>query len=122
MEQRVDDDRLVLLEKDPKLQSYFFRMERALRTCEPAAIQAQVTNLMRDITANPPEVASSIQAVAEKLAKAGYRKVEYSRSCALIARDIFRQLQSTSQSASNSFRDHLSGAVTEAFKGYYLKV
>lgn len=118
----VDENRLPLQAKDPKLQVYFFRMEKALRTCHPAALHAEAANLTRDIVANPTDVTSSIRTVAETLAKAGYRKVEYSRSCALIAREIFCQLQSTLYDASILFRDCLIGAVMKVFDGYYLKV
>lgn len=118
----VDEDYLPLQAKDPKLQVYFVRMEKTLRTCHPAAIQAEATNLTRDIVANPSDTASSIRTVAETLAKAGYRKVEYSRSCALVAHEIFCQLQSASHDASISFRDRLIGDVMKVFDGYYLKV
>ncbi|KAF9652383.1 hypothetical protein BDM02DRAFT_3109404 [Thelephora ganbajun] len=122
VDRRVDEDYLPLQMKDPKLQAYFFLMERALRTCHPAALHAEALNLTQDIVAKPTDVASSIRAVAETLAKAGYRKVEYSRSCALIAREVSCQLQSTSHDASVSFKNRLISAVMEVFDKYYLKV
>ena len=118
----VDEDRLPLLPKDPKLQVYFIRMEKALRTCHPAAIHAEVVNLARDIVGERTDVTSSIGTVAETLVKAGCRKVEYSRSCALIAHEIFSQLESTSHDASISFKDSLIGAVMKVFDGHYFKV
>ena len=118
----VEEDQLPLQPKDPKLQVYFFRMEKALRTCHPAALHAEAMKLTRDILATPADVESSIQTAAGAIARAGYRKVEYSRSCALIAHEIFCQLQSTSHDASISFRDCLIGAVMKVFDGYYLKV
>jgi hypothetical protein len=118
----VDEDYLPLQIKDAKLQVYFFRMEKTLHTCHPAALHAEAVNLIRDIVANSADVESSIRTVAETLAKAGYRKVEYSRSCALIAHDIFCQLQSTSHDASISFRDCLIGAVMRVFDRHYLNV
>ena len=122
MDRHVDEDRLPMQTKDPKLQVYFFRMEKALRTCHPAALHAKAVSLTQDITANHTDSASSIRTVAETLARAGCRKVEYSRSCALIAHEIFCQLQSTSHDASISFRDCLIGAVMKVFDGHYLKV
>ena len=121
VDQHADEYRLPLQTKDPKLQAYFFLMEKTLRTCHPAALHAEAVNLTRDIVAKPTDVESSIRTVAETLAKAGYRKVEYSRSCALIAHEIFCQLQSTSHNASISFRDCLIDAVMNVFDGYYLK-
>ena len=121
-EQKIDEDYLPLLVKDTKLQLYFLRMELALRPFHPAAIQAEAVNLTREIVAKPTEIASSIQTVAETLARAGYRKVESSRSCALIALEVFYQLRSISESAGDSFRGCLIGAVMKVFEGYYLKV
>jgi len=118
----VDEDHLPLQVKDPKLQVYFFRMEKTLRTCHPAALSAEAVNLTRDIVSKPADVQSSIRTVAETLAKAGYRKAEYSRSCALIAHEIFCQLQSTSRDASALFKGCLIDSVMEVFDGYYLKV
>jgi len=118
----VDETRLPLQTKDPKLQAYFFRMERALYTCHPAAIHAEALNLTRDILAESTDVTSLIRTAAETLAKAGYRKVEYSRSCALIAHEIFYQLQSISYDASVSFKDFLIGAVMKVFDDRYHKV
>jgi hypothetical protein len=115
------EEQLPLQPKDSKLQAYFYRMEVNLRTCHSAALQAEAANFTRDILAKPTDV-SSIRGVAETLAKAGYRKIEHSRSWALIAHDIFCQLQSTSHDASVSFRDSLVDAVMEVFDGYYLKV
>jgi len=120
--QNVYEDQLPLLTKDPKLQAYFFRMEKTLRTCHPTALHAEAVNLTRDIVAKPADVESSVRTVAKTLAKAGYRKVEYSRSCALIAQEIFCQLQSTLPDASISFMECLVGAVMEIFDGYYLGV
>lgn len=122
VDHQADEDYLPLQVKDPKLQAYFFRMEKTLRTCHPAAVQAEAVNLIRDIVARPTEVASSIQTVAETLAKAGCHKVEYSRTCALIAHEIFHQLRSTSFDASTSFNDYLVDAVMRMFDGYYLGV
>jgi len=118
----ADEDQLPLQTKDPKLQAYFFRMEKALRTCHPAALHAEAVNFTREIVSEPADVQSSIRTAAKTLAKAGYRKVEYSRSCALIAREIFCELQSTSHDASISFRDCLIGSVMKVFNEYYLKV
>jgi len=78
--------------------------------------------LARDIVSKPADVQTSIQTVAETLAKAGCRKVEYSRSCALVAREVFCQLRSGSRDASTSFRDCLIGSVMKIFDGYYFKV
>lgn len=122
MGRRVDEDYLPLIVKDSKLQAYFYRMEMTLRVFNPATIHAEAANLTREIVARPTDVGSSIQTAAETLVRAGYRKVECSRSCALIAHEIFYQLRSISDSASDSFRDCLIGAVTEIFEGYYLKV
>lgn len=122
VDRRVDEDYLPLQTKDPKLQAYFFRMERTLRTCHPAALHAEAVKLMQDIVANTSGVESSIRTVVDTLVKAGHRKVEYSRSCALIAHEIFCQLQSISHDASISFGDRLIGAVMKVFDGYYLKV
>ena len=119
---RFDEDRLPLQTKDPKLQAYFFRMERALCTCHPAAIHAEALKLTQDILANPTDATSSIRTAAETLAKAGYRKVEYSRSCALMAYEIFCQLESISYDASVSFKDLLIGAVVKVFDDHYHKV
>ena len=122
VDQHVYDDHLPLLTKNPKLQAYFFRMEKTLRTCNRASIHAEAANLTRDIVAKPADVESSVRMVAKTLAKAGYRKVEYSRSCALVAHEIFCQLQSTLPDASISFVECLVGAVMEIFDGYYLGV
>ena len=122
VDRHVDEDRLPLQPKDSKLEVYFFRMRKNLDICHPAALYAEAVNLTQDILAKPTDVASSIRAVAETLVKAGCRKIEYSRSCALIAHEIFCQLQSTSHDASISFKDSLVGAVMKVFDGYYLKV
>ena len=122
MDQRVDEDYLPLQVKDPKLQAYFFLMEKALRSCHPAALHVEAEKFTRDILAKPADIESSIRTAAETLARAGYRKVEYSRSCALVAHEIFCRLQSTSHAASVLFRDCLVGAVMKVFDGYYLKV
>lgn len=119
---RGNDDHLHLLVKDTKLQLYFMRMERELCTCPPAAIDAEVVKLTREIMAKPTEVGTSIQTAAETVARAGYRKVEYSRSCALLAYEIFYQLGSVSDDASGLFRDHLIGTVMKVFEGHYLNV
>lgn len=121
-DQHVYEDHLPLLTKDPKLQAYFFRMEKTLRTCHRAAIHAEAVNLTRDIVAKPADVETSVRMVATTLAKAGHRKVEYSRSCALIAHEIFCQLQSTLPDASTSFMECLVGAAMEIFDGYFLGV
>lgn len=121
-DQGVDEDYLPLLVKDTKLQVYFLRMEMTLRVIHHAAIHAEAIKLTRDMLTNSMDVGSSIQTVAETLARAGYRKAEYSRSCALVAHEIFCQLRSISDEASQSFRDHLIGAVMKVFDGYYLKV
>lgn len=121
-DQHIDQDHLPLQVKDAKLQVHFFRMEKTLRTCHPAAVYAEAVNLTKEIVAGPVDVASSIQTVAETLTRAGCRRVEYSRSCALIAHEIFCQLQSTSYDASISFRDSLIHAAMKLFEGYYLKV
>lgn len=97
-------------------------MEKTLRTCHPAALHTEALNLTRNIVAEPANFASSIRTVAETLAKAGYRKVEYSRSCALIAHEIFWQLQSTSHDTSILFGGYLIDAVMKVFDGYYFKV
>ena len=122
VDRHIDEDHPVLQPKDSKLQVYFFRMEKTLRTCHPAALHAEAVSLTEDILAKPTDVASSIRSVAGILAKAGCRKVEYSRSCALIVHDIFCQLQSTSHEASISFRDCLISAVMKVFDGHYHKV
>lgn len=122
VDRHVDVDQLPLQTKDPKLQAYFFRMEKTLRTCHPNALHAETANLTRDIVANPTDIESSIRTVAEALAKAGCRKVEYSKSCAVIANKIFHQLRSTSHDAGASFAECLIGAVMKTFDGYYLKV
>ena len=122
VDRHADEDRLPLQAKDSKLQAYFFRMERALRTCHPAALCAEAVNLTSDIVTKPMDVASSIRGVAESLTKAGYRKVEYSRSCALIAHEVFCQLRSTSSDAGILFRDSLIDEVMKVFEGYYFKV
>ena len=122
MDRQVDEDCLPLLVKDTKLQVYFWRMEMTLRTHHPDAILAEAVNLARDVMVNPTEVASSIQTVAETIARAGYQKVEHSRSCAFIAHDIFYQLRSISENASDSFRECLVSAVMKVFDRYYLKV
>jgi len=122
VDRHVYEDHLPLMTKDPKLQAYFFLMERTLRTCHPAALHAEAVNLTRDIVAKPADVESSIRTVAQTLAKAGYRKVEYSRSCALVAREIFCQLKSTSHDASILFMECLTSAVVEIFDRYYLRV
>lgn len=118
----IDEDRLPLERKDPKLQAYFFRMERALRTCHPAALHAEAVNLAQGIDPEAVDLLPSVEAVAEMVAKAGCRKVEYSRSCALVAREIFYQLQSTSQATSISFRDCLIGSAMKVFNKHYVKV
>ena len=97
-------------------------MERTLRTCHPTALHAEAVSLIRDIVAKPADAESSVRVVAKTLAKAGYRKVEYAKSCALIAHEIFCQLQSTLPDASISFMECLVGAVMETFDGYYLGV
>jgi hypothetical protein len=122
MDRRVDEDYLPLLVKDTKLQVYFMRMEKALSTFHPAAIHAEAMNLTGDMVANTTDVASSVRTTAETVARAGYRKVEYSRSCALIAQEIFYQLRSVSEHASEMFREFLIGAVMNVFDGYYLNV
>lgn len=122
VDRSFDEVHLPLLVKDTKLQVYFSRMERALSTCHPAAIHAEAVNLTQDIVAKPTDVGSSIQTVAETLAKAGCRKVEYSRSCAFIAHEVLHQLRSISDSASDLFRGCLIGAVMKVFEGHYLKV
>ena len=122
VDQHVYEDHLPLLAKDPKLQAYFFRMEKTLRTCNSAALHTEAVKLTRDIVAKPAEIESSIRIVAKTLAKAGYRKVEYSRSCATIAHEVFCQLQSTSHDASVSFMECLLDAVMGIFDGYYLGV
>lgn len=119
---QFNEGHLPLQVKDPKLQVYFFRMEKTLRTCHPAAIQAEALNLAQEIVANPVNIGTSIRTVAETLAKAGCRKVEYSRTCGLIAHEIFHQLRSTSLDASASFRDCLIDVVMRVFDGYYLGV
>ena len=121
VDQHVYEDHLPLLTKDPKLQAYFFRMEKTLRTCHPTALHTEAANLTRDLVVKPMDV-ESVRTVAKTLAKAGYRKIEYSRSCALIAHEIFCQLQSTLPDASVSFMECLVGTVTEIFDGYYLGV
>ena len=121
VDQHVYEDQLPLLTKDPKLQAYFFRMDKTLRTCHSAALHAEAVKLTRDIVADPADVESSIRIVAKTLAKAGHRKVEYSRSCALIAHEIFCQLRSTLHDAS-VFVECLVGAVMDIFDGYYLGV
>lgn len=122
MDHQANEDHLPLQVKDPKLQAYFFRMEKTLRVCLPAAVHAEAMNLTCEIVAKPTDVASSIRTVAETLARAGRRKVEYSRSCALIASEIFRELRAISFDAGVSFRNCLVDAVMEAFDGYYLGV
>lgn len=122
MEHQANEDHLPLQVKDPKLQAYFFRMEKTLRVCHSAAVRAEAMNLTRDIVAKPTDVASSIRTVAETLARAGRRKVEYSRSCALVAQEIFCELRSISFDASVMFRSCLVDAVMKVFDGYYLKV
>ena len=122
MDHQANEDHLPLQVKDSKLQAYFFRMEKTLRVCLPAAVHAEAMNLTREIVAKPTDVACSIRAVAETLARAGRRKVEYSRSCALIASEIFRELRAISFDAGVSFRSCLVDAVMEAFDGYYLGV
>ena len=82
----------------------------------------EATNLARDIVAKPADIESSIRTVAETISKAGCRKVEYSRSCALIAHEIHCQLQSTSHNASVLFSDCLVSAVMTVFDRHYLKV
>jgi len=122
VDQHVYENHLPMQPRDPKLQLYFHRMEKKLRTCHPTAIHTEAVNLARDILDKPADAGSSIRSVAETIVKAGYRKVEYSRSCALIAHEIFCQLQSTSHGTSISFRDSLISAVMEVFDGYYFKV
>lgn len=122
VDQRTDEDYLPLLVKDAKLQVYFFRMENTLRTHHTAAIHAEAVKLVQDIVTNPTDIASSIQTAAETLARAGYRKVEHSRSCALVAQEVFYQLRSISDGASDSFRGCLINAVMRVFEGHYLKV
>jgi len=121
VDRHVDEDRIPPRPRDPALQAYFLQMEKSLRTCHPAALRAEAENLTRDILAEQTDVASSIRSMAEKLAKAGCRKVEYSRSCAFIAHEVFCQLQSTSHDASISFRDFLVSAVMKVFGEYYHK-
>jgi len=122
MDRNAYEDRLPLRAKDSKLQVYFFRMDNALRTCHPAMLHAEALNLTRDIVTESADITSQTQAVAETLAKAGCRRVEYSRSCAIIAHEIFWQLQSTSHDASILFRDYLIDVVMKVFDGYYLRV
>lgn len=122
VDHQANEDRLPMQVKDPKLQAYFYRMQKALLTCHPAAIQAEAESLARDIVAKPTEVEPSIRRVAETLARAGCRKVEYSRSCALVAHEIFCRLRSTSFDASSSFRNCLIDEVVKVFDGYYLGV
>jgi len=122
VDRHVHENPLPRQPKDPKLQVYFYRMEKNLRTCHPAEIHTEVVNLAQDILDKPTDAGSSVQSIAETLAKAGCRKVEYSRTCALMAHEIFCQLQSTSHGTSISFMDSLISAVMKVFDGYYLNV
>ena len=122
VDQHVYEYQLPIQPRDTTLQLYFHRMEKNLRTCHPTAIHTEAVNLARDILDKPMDAGSSIQSVVETIVKAGCRKVEYSRSCALVAHEIFCQLQSTSHEASISFRDSLISAVMKIFDGYYFKV
>lgn len=122
VDQHVYENNLPMQRKDPKLQLHFLQMEKKLRTCHPTTIHTEAVNLARDILDKPADAGSSIRSVAETIVKAGCQKVEYSRSCALIAHEIFCQLQSTLHGTSIWFRDSLISAVMKVFDGHYLQV
>lgn len=118
LDQGVGKILLPLVVKDSKLQLHYIHMQKALRTCHPAALLAETSNLMPDLMAEPDDVASSMRRVAETLTKAGCSKIEYTRSCALIAHAIFCQVRSVSLEEAGLFGNSLVGAVNGLFNEY----
>ena len=113
--QCIEIDCPPLILKDTALQLYYIHMQKALRTCHPAALRAETSILTRGLRAEPDDSPR----VAKIIAKAGCRKIEYSRSCALIAHGIFCQV---SPEEASLFGKSLVDAVMEVFESYYLGV
>lgn len=116
------EDPLPLEVKDTHLQLYYVHMQWALRTCHPMLLGDEVSNLMDTLEVEGDHAESSIPRLAKILAQAGYQKIEYSRSCALVAYEIHRRVRSISPAASELFVRSLVCAVTEVFRGYYFEV
>lgn len=121
-DQYVEEDPLPRLEKDSTLQLYYIHMQRALRTCHPVALCAETSKLWEDVATKGDDVKVSMPRMAGTLAGAGCRKIEYSRSCALIAHGILCQVQEISPTGADLFVESLVGAVMEVFDQHYLKV